>query len=94
MSNVIQLLERLGEQANLSSHTLENLQKQMADCGLSELSQEAILNGNAQALESLLNLSPNLCNIVHQDAGMDPKDSKDNAFDAPNQALTRQSTAI
>lgn len=67
MSNVIQLLERLGEEANLSDHTLENLKQQMQDLELSEVTQKAILEGDAEALEKLLNLSPIICQIIIKD---------------------------
>lgn len=76
MSNVIQLLERLGEQANLSEHTLENLKTQMADLELSELTQQAILGGDANALETLLKLSPIVCGIVHEDEDEDDEPEK------------------
>ncbi|TLU66813.1 hypothetical protein FE810_04715 [Thalassotalea litorea] len=94
MSNVIQLLERLGEEANLSEHTLENLQKQMANLELSELTQEAILQGDPQALESLLGLSPNLCNIVHQDDDEESDDNEEDTSDNNEQASSQQAIAM
>lgn len=76
MSNVIQLLERLGEEANLSDHTLENLKQQMQDMELSELTQKAILEGDAAALEYLLSLAPIVCGIIADEE--DDEDDKDN----------------
>lgn len=81
MSNVIQLLERLGEEANLSDHTLENLKQQMQDLELSELTQKAILEGDSSALESLLNLAPIICGIVaEEDEDDEDKDSEKQAI--------------
>ncbi|QDP00432.1 hypothetical protein [Thalassotalea sp. PS06] len=81
MSNVIQLLERLGEDANLSDHTLENLKQQMQDLELSEVTQKAILEGDANALETLMNLSPIVCGIIIED----DEDSPDENEDEPQQ---------
>ena len=79
MSDVIGLLERMGQDAHWSQVSPENTQLALSETALDPEVQLAIASGNQKALEILLGLSP-LCGMLEpgkedEQEDQDPEES-------------------
>lgn len=65
MSNIIDFLERLGQDAGLRQATDTAVEHAMSRAGIEPALQAAILNKDQYLLESLLGADTNVCCLVH-----------------------------
>lgn len=65
MSNVVDLLERMGRSARLQSLTSEQLARELAQAGVEPAVQAAIVQQRSRQLEELIGASKNVCCLVH-----------------------------
>ena len=67
MSDVIEFLERFGQDADLRYATREMLEEALQGAGIDPSLRAAILGKDVRALESLLGAEPNVCCAVHRE---------------------------
>ncbi len=67
MLNVIDFLERVGEDAELRHASREALEEALRSAGIDPALRAAILGKDPRALEGLLGADANICCTVHQD---------------------------
>lgn len=65
MSNVVDLLERLGRSSRLQALTGEQLARELAQAGIDPAVQAAIVQQRPRQLEQLIGASTNVCCLVH-----------------------------
>jgi hypothetical protein len=65
VSNIIDFLERLGQDAELRLATSGELEEALKGAGIEPALRSAILGKNQQLLEILLGASSNVCCLVH-----------------------------
>jgi hypothetical protein len=62
MSNVVDFLERMGQNANLRYATSDELAKTLTSVGIASSLQQSMLDtGDRSGLEALLGANPNVC---------------------------------
>jgi hypothetical protein len=66
-TNVIELLERLGEDADLRYASREMLEEALRSAGIDPALRAVILGENRRALEVLVGADTNVCCMVHRD---------------------------
>jgi hypothetical protein len=64
MSNIIDLLERLGQDARLHEATHAEIDQLLQDAGASADVRAAVAAGDQRRLESLLDISSNVCCLI------------------------------
>lgn len=65
MSNVVDLLERMGRSSRLHSLTEEQLAQELAQAGIEPAVRTAIVQQRPRQLEELIGASKNVCCMVH-----------------------------
>jgi hypothetical protein len=66
VSNVIDFLERVGQEAELRQATSEALEEALVTAGIEPALRAAILGKNQSALEALLGTATNVCCLVNK----------------------------
>ena len=92
MSNVVDLLERMGQSSRLQSLSADNLAQELAQAGIEPAVQAAIVQQDPRQLEELLGASHNVCCLVHapQDDEPDepqPEDDKRSHLSSAHRVL-------
>lgn len=67
MSNVIDFLERLGQDAQLRSASGDEIEAALRDAGITLDVRQAILGDDRRALEALLGADGNVCCVVFKE---------------------------
>jgi hypothetical protein len=67
VSNVIDFLERLGQDAQLRDATGEEIEVALLNAGIEPDLRAAILEGDQRALEALLGADSNVCCVVYKE---------------------------
>ena len=67
MSNVIDLLERFGQDADLRYATSEMMEEALRGAGIDPALRAAILGKDPRELEALLGAVPNVCCATHKE---------------------------
>lgn len=65
MSNVVVLLERIGQSSRLQSLTGEQLAQELSLAGIEPAVQAAIVQQHPRQLEQLIGASKNVCCLIH-----------------------------
>ncbi|HEY5760884.1 MAG TPA: hypothetical protein VIU34_33885 [Steroidobacter sp.] len=74
MSNVVDLLERMGQSSRLKSLTGEQLAQELAQAGVEPGVQAAIVQQRPRQLEELTGASRNVCCMVHAPQDDEPEE--------------------
>lgn len=77
MSNVVDLLERLGQSSRLQTLTGEQLAQELEQAGIDPAVQAAILQQRPRQLEQLIGASTNVCCLVHAPQDEEPEESEE-----------------
>jgi hypothetical protein len=67
VSNVIDFLERLGQDAQLCDATGEEIEAALLNAGIEPRLRAAILKGDQAALEALLGADTNVCCVIYKE---------------------------
>ncbi len=81
MSNVIDFLERLGQDADLRYAAHPELDRAMQEAQMSPEIRAALINGDQCSLEKLLGASANVCCMIHVPLREDEEHSNENDSD-------------
>lgn len=76
MSNVVDLLERMGQSSRLHSLTEEQLAQELARTGIEPAVRTAILEQRRHQLEELIGASKNVCCMVHAPQDEEPEEQQ------------------
>lgn len=76
MSNVVDLLERLGQSSRLQSLTSEQLAQELARAGLEPAVQAALVQQRPRELEKLIGATRNVCCMVHAPQDEEPEEQQ------------------
>lgn len=76
MSNVVTLLEKIGENSRLHSLAGEQLAQALAAAGMVPAVQAAIVQQHAAQLEELIGASKNVCCLIHAPQDEEPEDDE------------------
>lgn len=76
MSNVVDLLERMGQSSRLQSLTEEQLAQELAQTGVEPAVRAAILQQRPRQLEELVGASKNVCCMVHAPQDEEPEEQQ------------------
>ena len=76
MSNVVDLLERMGQSSQLKSLTSEQLAQELAQAGVEPAVQAAIVQQRPRQLEELTGASRNVCCMVHAPQDEEPEEQQ------------------
>lgn len=74
MSNVVDLLERMGRSSRLQSLSAEQLAQELARAGVDPAVQAAIVEQRPGQLEELIGASKNVCCMVHAPQDEEPEE--------------------
>lgn len=74
MSNVVDLLERIGQSARLQALSGEQLAQELARAGIEPAVQAAIVQQRSRELEQLIGASSNVCCLVHAPQDEEPEE--------------------
>ena len=74
MSNVVDLLERMGQSSRLHSLTEEQLAQELAQTGVEPAVRTAIVQQRPHQLEELIGASKNVCCMVHAPQDDEPEE--------------------
>jgi len=77
MSNVIELLERLGQDAQLRHASDNELEQTLIGAQIDPAIREAILRRDQHQLESLLGANPNVCCMIFSPLEEEDDESKE-----------------
>jgi hypothetical protein len=77
VSNVIDFLERLGQDAQLHEATGEEIEAALLNAGIEPGLRAAILEGNQRALEALLGADTNVCCVVYKEDEEEEEEHED-----------------
>ncbi|WOH39265.1 hypothetical protein RI844_08580 [Thalassotalea fonticola] len=77
MNNVIKLLAQLGADATLNVSQQTRITAMMNELNIAKAQQQAILAGDVQALNSLLDICPDIVCNVNQPDGPDEDDDEE-----------------
>ena len=77
MSNVIDFMERLGQDANLHRAMIEDLEKALHDAGLEPALKDAILGNDRPALEALAGAQGNVCCMIYKEDEEAPEEEEE-----------------
>ena len=82
MSNLIDFMERLGQDADLHRAMIEDLEKALRDAGLKPALKDAILGNDRRALEALAGAEGNVCCMVFkEDEEEEPEEEEEEEGD-------------
>ncbi|MBM0103639.1 hypothetical protein JM946_02740 [Steroidobacter sp. S1-65] len=76
MSNVVDLLERMGQSSRVQALSSEQLAQELRLAGLEPAVQAAILEQRARELEELIGASKNVCCMVHAPQDDEPEEEQ------------------
>lgn len=76
MSNVVDLLERMGQSSRLQALDGVQLAQELLLAGVEPAVQAAILEQRARQLEELIGASKNVCCLVHAPQDEEPEDEQ------------------
>ncbi|GFE88053.1 hypothetical protein [Steroidobacter agaridevorans] len=76
MSNVVDLLERIGRSSRLQALTGEQLARELAQAGVAPAVQAAIVQQQPGQLEELIGASKNVCCMVHAPQDEEPEEQQ------------------
>lgn len=76
MSNVVALLEKIGQSSRLHSLTGEQLAQALSAAGMEPAVQTAIVQQHAAQLEELIGASRNVCCLIHAPQDEEPEDNE------------------
>lgn len=76
MSNVVDLLERIGRSSRLQTLTGEQLAQELAQAGVEPAVQAAILQQRPRQLEELIGATGNVCCMVHAPQDEEPEEQQ------------------
>jgi len=79
MSNVIEFLEKMGQDASLRHATSAQMKAAMIDANIGSTFQSALLGGDRQQIETLLGAKANVCAIVFPVEGDERSGSETNS---------------
>lgn len=74
MSNVVDLLERIGQSSRLQALSGEQLAEELARAGIEPAVQAAIVQQRPRQLEQLLGASKNVCCLIHAPQDEEPEE--------------------
>lgn len=77
MSNVIDFLERLGQDAQLHDATGDEIEAALLNAGIEPRLRTAILEGDQRALEALLGADTNVCCVVYKEDEEEEEEHED-----------------
>jgi len=77
VSNVIDFLERLGQDAQLRDATGEEIEAALLNAGIEPGLRAAILEGDQRALEALLGADTNVCCVVYKEDEEEEEEHED-----------------
>jgi hypothetical protein len=77
VSNVIDLLERLGQDAELRYATSEIMEEALLGTGIEPALREAIFGKDRRALEALLGAEPNVCCAIFREEEEEDEEDKE-----------------
>lgn len=90
MSNVVDLLEKIGQSSRLQGLGGEQLAQVLSQAGLDPAVQAAIVQQRPRQLEQLLGANSNVCCLVHAPQDEEPEEQPD---DDRNTVLSSHSGA-
>ncbi|HWK49338.1 MAG TPA: hypothetical protein VNR40_05595 [Steroidobacter sp.] len=76
MSNVVDLLERMGQSSRLQALTGEQLAQELAQTGIEPAVQAAIVQQRPRQLEELIGATRNICCMVHAPQDEEPEEQQ------------------
>ncbi|WP_153066985.1 hypothetical protein [Steroidobacter cummioxidans] len=76
MSNVVDLLERIGQSSQLQSLTGEQLARELSRAGIEPAVQAAIVQRRPRQLEELIGATKNVCCMVHAPQDEEPEEQQ------------------
>lgn len=76
MSNVVDLLEKLGQSSRLQSLSGEQLAQELSQAGIAPAVQAAIVQQRHRQLEHLLGASTNVCCLIHAPQDDEPDEQQ------------------
>lgn len=91
MSNVVDLLEKIGQSSRLQALSGEQLAEELSQAGIEPAVQAAIVQQRPRQLEQLLGASTNVCCLIH--APQDEEPDGEQPDDEKSVALSAQSGA-
>jgi hypothetical protein len=74
VSNVVDLLERIGRSSRWQALSVEQLARELTQAGIEPAVQAAIVQQRAGQLEQLIGASRNVCCLVHAPQDEEPDD--------------------
>lgn len=74
VSNIVVLLERIGQSSRLHALSGEQLKQELGAAGVAGDVQTAILQQHARQLEELIGASKNVCCLIHAPQDEEPED--------------------
>lgn len=74
VSNIVVLLERIGQSSRLHALSGEQLKQELGSAGVAADVQTAILQQHARQLEELIGASKNVCCLIHAPQDDEPED--------------------
>ncbi len=86
MSNVVALLEQIGQNSRLKRLTEQQLAEELSLSGLTPAVQTALVEQRSKRLEELLGASSNVCCLIHA-----PQDEQPEEEDAPQKDKSARS---
>jgi hypothetical protein len=93
VSNVVDLLEKIGQSSRLQALDQEQLAEALSQAGLAPAVQAAIVQQQPRRLEQLLGASTNVCCLIHAPQDDEP-DQKQPDDDRKSVSLSAQSGAV
>jgi hypothetical protein len=76
VSNVVDLLERMGRSSRTQTLTGEQLAQELAQAGIEPAVQAAILQQRPRQLEQLIGATANVCCMVHAPQDQEPEEQQ------------------
>ena len=77
MSNVIDFLERFGQDARLRTATIEEIEVALREAGIEPVVRTAILDQDRRALEALLRVDDNVCCLIYKEDEEEEEEHED-----------------
>ncbi len=77
MSNVIDFLERLGQDADLRTATDEQIDEALRNAGIAPALRTAIVNCDQHSLEELLGADSNVCCMIYKEDEEEEEEEKE-----------------
>ena len=84
MSNVIDFLERLGQDADLCGASGEMLEEALRESGIDPALRAALLGNDQRALEALLGARSNVCCLIWKE-GEEPEEEEEEEEEEPEE---------